>query len=306
MTAMPARTTTDAPIDLRTYAAILKRFFARNFMNRVLLIAFFGTHIPLLTLLVWALIGNQRQISSVFALLLILAATLIGFGLTFYLLGVMLVPIRLTTRALEAHFKFGTSPQLPTDFDDEIGALMRGVQQNIERLDMNVMQLTVLSATDALTGAYNRAKGEQLLLEELDNAAKGEAVVLAVIDLDQLKIINDTHGHRTGDLALTLVSRAVRSVTRGRDWVARWGGDEFVLVLRDTPITNAKLVFQRLLQELQRYPLNVDGSSIAITVSIGATQIDSTDTAINAFERADELLYSVKNNGRNGYSISAA
>ena len=105
---------------------------------------------------------------------------------------------------------------------------------------------------------------------------------------------------------MRLVTQATNEATRGADWLARWGGDEFILILRDTPITSANRVFQRVIHELKTNPLNIDGSSVALTLSIGATQIADTDTVEDAFERADALLYSVKNDGRDGYRISAA
>jgi diguanylate cyclase (GGDEF)-like protein len=300
-----ASKTEPTPAGLRGYAALAQRFFIRNYMYRVVLIAFVGTHVPLLTLLIWVLTAGQTRVSSLFALLVLMfTATQIGFGLTLYLLNVMLAPIRLTTRALEANLKDGSLPHLPTHFADEVGALMRGVQHTIERLEMNIVQLTALSEIDALTGAYNRSVCQQRLIKELAAAARGEAVVLALIDLDDLKGINDTHGHIAGDVALRLVTRAISDATRGADWVARWGGDEFILVLRDTPISNAKWVFQRVIHELKTNPLKVSGSSVALTLSIGATQIGDVDTVEGAFERADALLYSVKNDGRDGFRIS--
>ncbi|HLU60814.1 MAG TPA: GGDEF domain-containing protein [Gammaproteobacteria bacterium] len=151
------------------------------------------------------------------------------------------------------------------------------------------------SLTDPLTGVLNRAGLEHLLQEW---PRQGDAT-LAVIDIDHFKRINDRYGHDTGDQALIKVSQLLRSHIKGRDAVARWGGEEFLLLLPDTSLDGAICLVERIRQQLAETPLEVDGQKIALTFSAGVALMRPGDDLQSAFKTADKALFNAKEGGRN-------
>jgi diguanylate cyclase (GGDEF)-like protein len=126
---------------------------------------------------------------------------------------------------------------------------------------------------------------------------------LAVIDIDHFKRVNDVFGHLIGDEVLLLLSRLMRNSFRFHDNLYRFGGEEFVVLMRCGEATAALGALQRLRKNVQAYRFpQVEN----ITVSIGMTELRPTDTPSEAFDRADKALYHVKQNGRNGVAYHAA
>ncbi len=119
---------------------------------------------------------------------------------------------------------------------------------------------------------------------------------LAVVDIDHFKRVNDEHGHLIGDEVLLLLSRLMRSSFRLHDRLYRFGGEEFVVLMRCAGAAEASLAFQRLRLNVERYVFPQVGR---LTVSIGFTELRTADTPSLAFERADQAVYHVKQNGRN-------
>ncbi len=119
---------------------------------------------------------------------------------------------------------------------------------------------------------------------------------LGVLDIDFFKLINDNYGHLYGDEVLILVSRLIEKNVRDFDLVFRYGGEEFVILLKAPDITVAKLAFERMRKEIQKYPF---AKVEQLTVSIGATQITNQSGTAEIIGNADEALYYAKENGRN-------
>lgn len=154
------------------------------------------------------------------------------------------------------------------------------------------------ASTDALTGIFNRGGFRERLRHDLQIAQRnGKPLTLALLDLDNFKILNDTHGHASGDQALTAVARALRRVTRAMDTVARLGGDEFVLVLPETDETGAREVIYRLRQEVTSALENV---APGVTCSIGVLTFRKIPATVEAaVGAADGLMYQAKRRGKN-------
>ena len=155
---------------------------------------------------------------------------------------------------------------------------------------------------DRLTGATSR----DLLLfqaeKELARALRGATSCLAVVDLDRFKIINDRHGHACGDRALVELVTIMRRATRGTDVIARYGGDEFVIILTDTSLEDARSRLKTLCDEV-RSSAGVAGERL--TVSIGLTEIAADDDFASWFERADAALLLAKRRGRDRVEVNA-
>lgn len=174
-----------------------------------------------------------------------------------------------------------------------------GTMLNVTPTKQIEMQLTELSQTDELTRIYNRRYLLHRLRQALNNPDEQPAV-LALLDIDYFKNINDTYGHDAGDSALVQFSQFLHDNIRTSDVVARTGGEEFVVLMLNTDIDRALSVLQNLMAGIRRLPITLDARTINITSTMGITEIQPTDKDTNKIlVRADQALYRGKNNGRN-------
>jgi diguanylate cyclase (GGDEF)-like protein len=168
------------------------------------------------------------------------------------------------------------------------------------------LDLERLASTDPLTGLHNRRAFLSYCAEELLGASRvTEPVSLVLIDLDHFKQVNDRHGHEAGDAALCAVASQLRGAVRENDFLARWGGEEFIVLLPATSSEQAVQVAQRLRLCIESISLLHNGrvdawSSIRLAISVGVVTatgvIESMDTL---FRACDEALYTAKASGRN-------
>lgn len=162
-------------------------------------------------------------------------------------------------------------------------------------------ELRSKAQTDGLTGIYNRGTSEELARAKLQGLASGDAAVLAIVDVDDFKRVNDTYGHQVGDEVLRSVAGALRGACRDDDIVGRMGGDEFTALFAsagepDRDDLRARLERCKDRVREQSAELGVDPP---VTLSIGAVVAAGGDSAYNeVFERADRLLYDVKRSGK--------
>ncbi|NWG88113.1 MAG: GGDEF and EAL domain-containing protein [Hydrogenophilaceae bacterium] len=157
-----------------------------------------------------------------------------------------------------------------------------------------------LALTDPLTGLLNRRAAERRLVEEFARAKRhDEGFAIALIDLDRFKSVNDRYGHAIGDQVLKGLAKLLDSESRSEDWVARWGGEEFLIMLRKADIKEAMYVLERIIQKVRSTPLKTDVGEIAMTVSagIGYPGRDDLDVQV-ALAEADACLYQAKLHGR--------
>ena len=163
-------------------------------------------------------------------------------------------------------------------------------------------QIRQLATHDDLTGLLNRrAMLDRMQLEQRRSLRSGSPLLIAQLDIDHFKAVNDTHGHAAGDLVLQSFADTVRRNVRDTDVLARWGGEEFVLLLCDTPAADAVTLMERLRQAVQamQVPVAQGGQPITVTVSIGLARHTPADPLAGTLERADRALYAAKAGGRN-------
>src|SRR3954449_4552035 len=166
-----------------------------------------------------------------------------------------------------------------------------------------------LSVTDDLTHLYNSRFLNQVLRRETKRASRsGRPLSLLFIDLDGFKAVNDTHGHLFGSRALVEAAAVIRSSARETDMVARFGGDEFAIVLPDTGAEGAFAVGARVRDKIAAYKfLAADGLDIHLTGSVGvATLPDVAASADELVQAADKAMYQVKESGKNGIVAAIA
>ena len=188
-------------------------------------------------------------------------------------------------------------------------ALRRALEPGGIALDnaIRVQRAEALSVTDDLTQLYNSRYLSQVLRRETKRASRsGRPLSLLFIDLDGFKSINDTHGHLYGSRALVEAAGLIRQSARETDVVARFGGDEFALILPDTGSEGAAAVGERIRDRVNAHGfLRGDGLNIHLTVSVGvATLPDVAASAEGLIQAADEAMYHVKDHGKNGIYIA--
>lgn len=153
---------------------------------------------------------------------------------------------------------------------------------------------------DPLTGLPNRAGwGERLELEMARWKRYGGELALAVLDIDHFKRINDGYGHLAGDKVLKIIAGELAKRLRKTDFIARFGGEEFVLLIPSTPLEGGRQLLQTLLDGVEQCPFHFRGERVTITLSAGLTSFVSGESSEKVFERADQALYRAKSGGRN-------
>jgi diguanylate cyclase len=153
---------------------------------------------------------------------------------------------------------------------------------------------------DPLTGIANRKSFEERFAQEIAQKPRAQlSVVMLLWDLDNFKIINDSYGHRAGDRVLQSVAACFMAAVRGNDFVARIGGEEFVMLLSGTKMAQAMLIANQVRSAVEALRFHFRGTPVRVTVSCGLTELEENDLADAAFDRADAALYRAKHNGKN-------
>jgi diguanylate cyclase (GGDEF)-like protein len=161
---------------------------------------------------------------------------------------------------------------------------------------------------DPLTHAYNRRHFDDQLRRELAFAERHDKPLsVLLVDVDHIKRVNDRFGHGVGDVVLKAVSASVQRVLRPGDLLSRIGGEEFVVVARDTTLRNAQILAERIRRRVETLPFEVGGQDFVVTVSIGVTSV-GPDSGYASGERvvesADAAMYTAKLEGRNRISLA--
>ena len=190
------------------------------------------------------------------------------------------------------------SQRVSLPYHDEIGRLGDSFNATADRLETNLIELEELVVCDELTGLFNRREfSRRLNDEEIQRAHRyGRPLSLLILDLDNLKAINDEHGHLAGDQALNDVARSVDGQVRPGDFVARYGGDEFVVMATEADADEAVTIAERIRRSVAGSPIRLDsGEYVNMSVSIGiATFPEDAGTAGDLMLAVDTALYRAK------------
>jgi diguanylate cyclase (GGDEF)-like protein len=203
----------------------------------------------------------------------------------------------------------GPSSKEPKFAPATLEVLLAALEPGAIALDnaLRVQRAEALSVTDDLTQLYNSRYLSQVLRRETKRASRsGRPLSLLFIDLDGFKSVNDTHGHLAGSRTLVEAAMVIRVSARETDVVARFGGDEFAIVLPDTGSDGAMAVGDRVRERIASHRfLGNEGLNIALTVSVGvATLPDVSISADGLIHAADNAMYWVKDRGKNGIHVA--
>jgi two-component system cell cycle response regulator len=176
------------------------------------------------------------------------------------------------------------------------------LERSLRKANEEIRQLSI---TDPLTGAYNRGYLNDFLPLELKRAIRyNRALSVILCDIDHFKRVNDTEGHQAGDMVLKhFAGQLLGSIRKDLDWVVRYGGEEFLIVLPETDLAGASRVAERIRKATALAQMHVLGKLIHITASFGVASIESAaqkgDLSDGLIKRADDMLYMAKSGGRN-------
>jgi len=157
-----------------------------------------------------------------------------------------------------------------------------------------------MAQRDPLTGISNRAALDEIMPREINHARRqGSSCSMLMLDIDRFKAINDKYGHIIGDCALKALTDVVAACKRDGDLLFRYGGEEFIVLMRDTEGDGALLLAERIRRHVEDHSCECSGARLSMTVSIGISVLRESDTPMSLFARADQALYSAKHGGRN-------
>ena len=178
----------------------------------------------------------------------------------------------------------------------------------IKKINFMYSQTRHMSVTDALTGLFNRRHFESTIDREFMRTKRYSSdLSIAVFDIDYFKKINDTYGHLCGDYVLKEIAYIALETFRKTDILFRYGGEEFVVILTETPIDKAVIPLERFRKTIEDYPFFYDNNSLKVTVSIGVETLNpNIFTSDDLFGNADKALYHAKGNGRNKIVTSSS
>lgn len=164
-----------------------------------------------------------------------------------------------------------------------------------------------LAQKDALTGICNRAALDESLHTEVSLAGRHRTPLsIIVFDIDHFKAINDRFGHSLGDNAIKAVAQCAQQCARSTDMLFRYGGEEFVMILRNATLNGARLLAERIRRKVEKLECQGKRKPFTMTVSAGVATLEGGETAQHLFERADTALYAAKHGGRNRVCVDEA
>lgn len=171
------------------------------------------------------------------------------------------------------------------------------IDEKQKALEAANARLERIATYDHLTQVFNRTKFPEIAERERARALREkEPLGCVMLDIDHFKKVNDTHGHATGDLVLRHLADILKSETRGVDYVLRWGGEEFLILMPGNTLEACKQAAEKLRRDVEANPARED---LAVTISLGVTVTDGTEDLNLVVERSDAALYDAKESGRN-------
>ena len=277
---------------LRVYRAF-SRVFPRSFRAKLMAVMVCCVLAPLIGFVAWLLNNNGADPEHLMAgVVVALLCTIAGAIAASVLIYQLLKPLRMIIDEVEEYYRDKRLPELPEDGRDEMGLLMRGINCGLREIDSGMRELERVALEDPLTGALSRRGTDRALQKSVERAEQGDSFMLYVMDVDNLKPVNDELGHAAGDRLLIDMVESARHWMRDGDWIGRWGGDEFLVGVFGEHAQGTQAV-KRWLRRLAI----ADRDGVPIRVSIGCAQFRPGLDALALYREADAAMYAAKARG---------
>src|SRR5512141_1414186 len=265
-----------------------------SYAGKFAVAAFVGGLGPLVMFVVYLLLARSdwRELYPLVAALVLACFT--GFLGSLWLVRELLAPIDLTADALKNYIDSRALPDLPCNFPDRAGKLMEGTQYTLTQLHETINRLERVSDTDDLTGVYNRRAGEKRLAEEVARAERDlQTFQIVFLDINDFKNINDRYGHSAGDACISHLATLLQLNTRRGDWVARWGGDEFIVGLHRNDAL--RMIIERIMKAIATSPVELAPAlELRLSVSAGVVDYRFGSGPAGVVADADKAMYTAK------------
>jgi diguanylate cyclase (GGDEF)-like protein len=284
----------------KAYSFISHLLASDQFKSNVGSIIISGGGLQLMVMTLYLLLKPSLSYQLVEMFFVLLAVTSAVTVAMLYTLNILTAPVSLMSAALDEFLSKEELPDLPGDLTDEAGKLMAQVQQLM--MTNHTLRYAVEKAAllDPLTGVYNRHWCETQITRELERLEYAdEMMTIIAIDLDDLRSINEVHGQRSGDLCLKHVANTLRFNVRGIDWIARWGDDEFLLVVYNLPSESVVKLVERIRRTVKDRPIPTpQGDEIHLSISIGVCRYFEGDDLESVTYKIDKALVHAKLYGK--------
>ncbi|MCC2695442.1 GGDEF domain-containing phosphodiesterase, partial [Nodularia sp. LEGE 04288] len=290
-------------LDLYTVLARI-RFLKKSYTAKIMLVAFVGTHVPLLALLLSFVISNSYTWEMAVPVLVIaLLATLAGTGVTLYAINLLLAPVILTSATLQDYLNSKILPKLPTQFADEAGTLMADTSQTLHKLDELIHYI---SNYDDLTGLPNRDLFCDRLRYNLSQPQNIQRlIVVFLVGINDFNTVSHTLDHQTSNLLLRAFAQRLTNCIAPTDLLARFSKDEFAIARMEIiSIETLIHLCQLILTNLEK-PFFLEGKRIHITASIGMTinNLENDHSVDQLLQQAHIALYQRQKPGCSQYQF---
>jgi diguanylate cyclase (GGDEF)-like protein len=174
------------------------------------------------------------------------------------------------------------------------------VQHRTEELEQKNKELDEMAHIDPLTQTYNRRSFDDTVLQKVEQHRQNQTPFhIALCDIDNFKTINDTYGHSFGDLVLASLSDTIKAELRDEDFLARWGGEEFIIILQESDKERCAIALERIRLKVEQLTLETETSTVGVTITIGVTEYNGSKNLKDVINDSDEALYIGKEKGKN-------
>lgn len=249
-----------------------------------------------------------RRFRDLYQLIIVtvLALTLLHFAFGVLIFRMIITPILklqdATRRVAEGDYEYKVDQSRP----DELGALAEGFNYMVDMIQKTIDRIGKMAVTDELTGLYNRRHFFEQAEHVLDTALRHKRPLsLALLDVDHFKKVNDTHGHLVGDQVLRKIGALLIEMGRKSDVLARYGGEELILLMPETDREGALRAAEKLRAAVESLEIPMEsGGLLKVTTSVGVALYSPSITVQQFIEAADVALYQAKHSGRNRVVLS--
>lgn len=245
--------------------------------------------------------------STVYVILLSLIGLIIAIVASIQLARIFFPPLDRILAGVRLFGRGQLDHRIDNDMPVELDDLKRGINEMAGRLNDIYSELRKSSYRDPLTGCHNRRKlGEDIMAAFSLASRSDEKLAVLMLDLDHFKAINDAYGHAAGDSVLLSAAEVMRSQLRKHEFLYRYGGEEFVIILPATNAPDATILAERIRISVENKKMDVGSSSpVTVTVSIGIADNAQADNSIkDVIDLADQALYKAKDEGRNRIHVA--